>query len=138
MTATLKLRITVLNPLPGVSMQLQRGRASLLPPTLVTPESISFDFEVRVEPGPNFLGEFTQGPKATRFVYVNSGSYAGQPGTLWNRRAKISLMTITEEQIASVQAHPGHLLETRIPGAAKDGGPVCASVRPIVWSELAS
>ncbi|MBL0161608.1 MAG: hypothetical protein IPP47_31770 [Bryobacterales bacterium] len=31
-------------------------------------------------------------------------------------------MTITEEQIASVQPR-GHLLETRIPGTAKDGGP---------------
>ncbi len=117
-------------------MQLQRGRDSLLPPTLVTPDSISFDFEVRVEPGPNFLGEYTQGPKAARFVYVNSGSYAGQPGILWNRRAKVSLMTITAEHIASVLAHPGHLLEARIPGAAKDGGPVCASVRPVVWCEL--
>lgn len=117
-------------------MQLQRGRASLLPPTLVTPDSISFDFEVRVEPGPNFLGEFTQGPQAGRFVYVNSGSYAGQPGILWNRRAKISLLPITPEQIASVLAHPGHLLEARIPGTAKDGGPVCASVRPISWHEV--
>jgi Family of unknown function (DUF5990) len=136
MTAILKLRITVLHPLPGVSMLLQRGRDGLLPPTLVTPDAISFDFEVRVEPGPNFLGEYTQGPKTGRFVYVNSGSYAAQPGTLWNRRAKVSLMTITAEQLASVLAQQGHLLEARIPGVAKDGGPVCASVRPIAWCEL--
>ncbi len=92
------IRIKVLRPLAGVAMKVQRGRAELLPPTKVLAESIAFDFEITVDVGaatPNFLGKYTQGPKDARFIYVNSGTYAGHMHTCWSRRAKISLMGIT-------------------------------------------
>jgi len=126
------LRINVLEPLSGVTMKIQEGRDRLLPPTETKRDRLSFEFPVMVDLSsdkPNFLGKFAQGPKDARFIYVNSGSYAGQAGTPWNRRAKISLMKITAAQVKEVLASPGARLEVTIDGVGKDGGPVCASVR---------
>src|SRR5205809_130684 len=98
----IKLQVNVLEPLAGVTMQVQEGRDRLLPPCETKPDRITFEVPVTVDMSsgsPNFLGKFAQGPKDARFIYVNSGSYAGQPGTQWNRRAKISLMKITSTQV---------------------------------------
>jgi hypothetical protein len=124
------IRIKVVNPVAGVRMQVQRGKDELLPPAEVSAEAVSFDFEVTVDitiEGLNFLGKYAQGPKDQRFIYVNSGTYAGQH-SIWERRAKISLRSITEEQIEEVIASPGVRLEAVIFGEARDGGPMCASV----------
>lgn len=136
----LPLRITVVDPLPGVRLRLQSGRADLVAPTAESPSEVSFDFSVRVgaplpDGRPNFLGPFTQGPPAGRFVYVNAGQRAGQPGTPWDRRAKIPLGGITAKQVAAVLRSPGACLEVRYPGRGRDGGPTCASVRlaPEAW-----
>lgn len=129
----LSLRIIVENPVPGVSIQVQRGRAGLLAPLRSTANALSFDLDVRLgataeKDALRFLGEYTQGPVATRFVYVNSGSCAGQLGSPWTRRAKVSLMSITPELVRSVLASQDLVLEARIAGRARDGGPMCASV----------
>ena len=129
----LSLRITLMDPPPGVVFCLQRGRADLVSPTEAAGEQISFDFTLRVhgEPGgpPNLRGAFAQGPPATRFVYVNSGTLAGQKDSYWTRRAKVPLSGITWELIEQAISNPGTVLEARIPGTVKDGGPVCASIR---------
>lgn len=94
------LRVNVTNPLAGVTMQVQEGKDRLLAPCETKRDRISFEFPISVDLSsgrPNFLGKFAQGPKDARFIYVNSGSYAGQPGIQWNRRAKISLMKITSK-----------------------------------------
>ena len=127
------IRLIVSEPLDGVSMQVQRGRNELLAPKTKTREELSFVFEVRVNleaGGPNFLGPFAQGPKDARFIYLNSGSYAGQSDTGWNRRAKISLMNVTADQVKQVLSSPGSRLEITIQGRGTDGGPICASVKP--------
>jgi len=136
----LHLRITVVNPIPGVWLRLQSGRADLIEPTVIAPSEISFDFTVRVgEPqpdgSPNFLGPCTQGPPSERFVYINAGIHAGQSGTPWDRRAKIPLRGISKAQITATLEEPGSFLEVRYPGRGKDGGPTCASVRlpPDAW-----
>lgn len=132
----IQFRIIVDRPLPGVSMQVQRGKNELLPPATVSGESITFEFPVTVELRDtvlNFLGKYAQGPKDSRFVYVNSGSYAGQNGTRWNRRAKLSLMSITQEQVEKVLVDPGNFIEVTMPGVGKDGGPSCASIKGLVW-----
>lgn len=126
------LRVNVLNPLAGVTMQVQEGKDRLLAPCEAKKGRISFEFPVTVDLSagkPNFLGKFAHGPKDARFVYVNSGCYAGQAGTQWNRRAKISLMKITAAQVKEVIDTPGSKLEVTIDGVGRDGGPVCASVR---------
>jgi len=127
------VRITVTTPITGVTMQVQKGKDELLPPSAVSPSVVSFDFMITVDllgEIPNFLGKFAQGPKDQRFVYVNSGTYAGQH-SCWGRRAKISLVSITREQIDKVLAWTGARLEAEIAGTAQDGGPMCASV-PVI------
>jgi hypothetical protein len=133
MKQDVNFRIVVTDPLPGVAMQVQRGKDELLPP-VKDGSSLVFDFEISVDLSngtPNFLGKYAQGPKDARFVYVNSGTYAGQHPTPWGRRAKLSLMSITKDQIE--KALKGSRIETVMPGVGKDGGPTCASVKGIEW-----
>jgi hypothetical protein len=92
---------------------------------------MTFEFEVRVGTRsgghPNFLGAFAQGPPAGRFVYINSGTLAGQADSVWTRRAKVPLAGITWAMIERARA-AGSMLETEIERTARDGGPVCATV----------
>ena len=121
---TLRLRINVINPPAGVALRMQRGRTELVEPSRVTTTVVTFDFEVRVGSRatlPNFLGEFTQGPPAARFVYVNSGHMAGQVGTCWSRRAKIPLAAITKAQIEQAIKTDG-VLVADYEGTGRDGG----------------
>jgi hypothetical protein len=131
----LPLRIVVLQPPPGAVFAVQEGRSSLLPPTDVQKDQVSFEFSVRVVdegPGeaPNFLGPFAQGPRGGRFVYVNSGKRAGQKDTLWDRRAKVPLGGISSSDVKSALVKRA-VVEARIQGAGRDGGPACGSV-PLV------
>ena len=116
-------------------MLIQRGKDELLPPTSKSADQLVFDFEVTVdmtETRPNFLGKYAQGPKDARFVYVNSGMYADQHSS-FGRRAKISLMNITGEQIQEVVSKAWTILQTEFEGIGRDGGPTCASVKGIEW-----
>ena len=131
----LPIRIRVLRPLTGVSMMVQRGKNEFLSPSSKSAEQLVFDFELTVdltETRPNFLGKYAQGPKDARFVYVNSGTYADQH-SIWGRRAKISLMNITGDQIQTVVSKAGMILQTEFEGVGRDGGPTCASVKGIEW-----
>jgi hypothetical protein len=127
----LRLRIVVVEPPPGVRFQLQRGRHELQSPTRHSKVAMTFEFEVRVGTRagsrPNFLGPFAQGPPAGRFVYVNSGTLAGQADSDWTRRAKVPLTGITWALIEAARL-PGSMLEAEIAGTARDGGPSCATV----------
>lgn len=128
----LQIRIVVLSPPSGVTFAVQRGKFELLPPRREA-DSLVFEFTVRVgrqpDGSPNFLGPYTQGPPSVRFVYVNSGTSAGQQKTPWTRRAKVPLMAITWEQIELARRGQGTGLEVQFPGIGRDGGPTCASVK---------
>jgi len=129
------VRILVLRPLAAVAMMVQRGKDELLPPSSRSAERLIFDFELMVdmtESKPNCLGKYAHGPKNSRFVYVNSGTYADQH-SVWGRRAKISLMSITGEQVQAVVSKTGIILQTEFEGVGRDGGPTCASVKGIEW-----
>lgn len=132
MDRELSCRITLVEPPPGVTFQLQKGRHGLVPPSEAAAGSLSFDFHLRVregrDGGPNFLGEFVQGPPAGRFIYVNSGTSAGQHGSPWTRRAKVHLAGINWELVEAALSTPGGFLEARIAGTSRDGGPACATV----------
>ncbi|HEY9421345.1 MAG TPA: DUF5990 family protein [Thermoanaerobaculia bacterium] len=136
MQRELPLRITVLHPPPGVTFRLQRGqggKADLVAPTSASAERLTFDLTVRVgndrqDGPPRLLGPFAQGPPASRFVYVNSGTLAGQAGSCFTRRAKVHLAGISWQLIEEAMSKPDAALEARIRGAAKDGGPACATV----------
>lgn len=128
----LPLRITVIDPPAGVVFCLQQEKLDLVPPTRSSDRHLSFDFVLRVigDQGrpPIFRGLCAQGPPAGRFVYVNSGTLAGQTDSCWTRRAKVPLSGLTWELIDQVLSTPDALLEARIIGTAKDGGPACATV----------
>ena len=119
------LRIIVENP--PVRFAVQRGKDELLEATSATAKRQVFEFSVRARDdrsdGPNLLGPFAQGPAGDRFVYVNSGAMAGEPGSTWQRRAKVPLGGITWSMIKK-----GSVIEARIEGTARDGGPACATV----------
>jgi hypothetical protein len=141
------LRITLVAPPSGVTFCLQRRRDELVDSQRSSGAALSFDFTVRVRPPSGgdpmvFLGPFTQGPPATRFVYVNSGTMAGEsPGaTSWTRRAKVPLAGITKSMVEKTVATPGACIEARIQGTARDGGPACATCRPLGdgWSVVQS
>ena len=129
----LPLRIVVLRPPTGVRFAVQRGKADLLPPARMSDDEEVFELEVRVAArgegsAPNLLGPFAHGPPADRFLYVSSGTSAGQPGSRWTRRAKIKTAGIGWELVEETLATPGAVLEARIAGTGRDGGPCCATV----------
>nr|AAK28569.1 hypothetical protein [uncultured bacterium] len=129
MKQLLRLRIVVTEPVPGVHFALQRGKSDLVAPTSREPELI-FDFPVHADLSSDPLrltGEFTQGPPAARFIYINSGSYAGQPGKIWSRRAKVPITGIPAQLAKDAIASNG-VLQAVVYGIAKDCGKFCASV----------
>jgi len=111
---------------------MQRGRDRLEEPSRVSRRAISFDFAVRIgtplaDGRPNFLGEFSHGTPQDRFVYVNSGTSAGQENSCWKRRAKVKLAGIDSRLLLRAQKKAS-VIEAKIAGTAKDGGPSCATV----------
>jgi hypothetical protein len=126
------VRITVVGPPPGVPFAVQRGRDELLPPDAAAADVIGFRFSLRAtrraDGAPSFGGPFAQGPAHDRFVYVTCGRRAGDAESPWDRRAKVRLGGIAWETVEQVLATPGAALVASIPGLARDGGPVCASV----------
>ena len=126
------LRIVVIRPPIDVEFAVQRGRSDLLAPVEVTPEATTFEFSVSVADStvnpPRLTGEFAQGPPAARFVYVNSGTLAGQSASCWTRRAKVSLVLIGHKLLQAALQQSGAVLEAHIQGTARDGGPACATV----------
>lgn len=130
----LPLRLVMLAPPQGVAIAMQRGatdNGDLVEPAAVTAEGLIFEFTVRADLSaadkpPRLLGPFVQGPPNARFVYVNSGIYAGVQHPVWGRRAKIPLKDLTRDLIDSLP--PGQRLEASFAGKSKDGGPAAASV----------
>jgi uncharacterized protein DUF5990 len=142
MELQLPMRVIVENPPSDVTIAMQRGRAGdLLAPTAIAKGNLIFEFSIRAanESGtPNFLGPFVHGPKGERFLYVNSGTLAGQADSPWTRRAKLHLSSIDWKLVQKVASKRGAVLEGRIAGTGRDGGPTCATT-PIIggwqWKE---
>jgi len=136
MIRPLSLRITLIKPPPGVALRLQQGKDQLVPPSSAAGDNVSFDFTVNIandvsDGQPKFRGPFVQGPSGGKFIYINSGSYAGQSDSCWSRRAKVPLSGIAWDLIEAALSKSNAVLEARISGTAKDGGPACATVQLI-------
>jgi hypothetical protein len=131
MNLLLPLRIVVVRPPPGVAFALQSSRTDLVPPVLVSDEEIVLEATVRLhgrpDGSPNLLGPVTHGPPADRFLYVNSGTLAGQPDSRWTRRAKVKTAGITRALVDEALAAPGSVVEARIAGTTRDSGPCCGT-----------
>jgi hypothetical protein len=132
MLGELTLRIIVEQPPPGVDFALQKGRGNAYE-TVQKQRSegkdLAFEFQPVVREGVSdsmsaLRGPFVQGPPRQRFVYIDIGTCAGQADSCWSRRLKIPLDGITATMIGR-----RGVLETRVPGTGRDGGPNCATVK---------
>src|SRR6476620_12209431 len=134
------LRIILEAPPAGVDFGLQEGRGNDYQ-TVQTQRSktsdLTFTFTARAKQNtsgePVFLGPFTQGPADGRFVYLDIGTYAGQKDTEWSRRLKIPLRGISWKMVEQA-SQSSRLLEARVQGTGRDGGPTCGTIKPFsVW-----
>lgn len=95
-------------------------------------ESLDFTGELRLKSPrsstpPVFLGPFTHGPPAGRFLYISwTGEVDGQRRMF--RRMKIPLATITWDQIDRLRRDPRSRLVATVQGTDRRGGPACATV----------
>ena len=125
--AEIVLRIRLEAPPPGVLFAIQKGRGSSYETILAqrsTGGDLVFEFTVELRGSPPALaGPLVQGPTGGRFVYVDIGTYAGDPESPWGRRLKVPLTGITPAMLKA------ELLEARVPGTGRDGGPNCATPR---------
>lgn len=62
--------------------------------------------------------------------YIDIGTYAGNAASEWGRRLKVPLRDIAPGAIEKVMEDSKLVLETRVPGTGRDGGPNCATVKP--------
>jgi len=138
MERELTLRIILEKPPVGVDFGLQKGRGSAyetIQKQRSKAKDLYFEFTVGVKASrkdamPAFQGSLLQGPPGERFIYIDIGTYAGQTDSCWSRRLKIPLSGITWEMIDRLLANSESVLETRILGTGKDGGPTCGTVKP--------
>lgn len=139
MEAEINLQIILVQPTPAVLFGLQKGTGNVYE-TVQKQKSVSqdllFTFPIKIKGDkgedafPKFSGPFVQGPTGGKFVYIDIGKCAGQTDTPWSRRLKVPLTGITWEVIDKLFADPALMLETKVPGTGKDGGPNCATVKP--------
>ena len=124
------LRLTIQDPLPGVAYSLHNRESEPVGQVIAGDGPVSFDVTVRLAPGPKLSGDFVRTEGVTRrFVYVAVGEQAGQRPSAWNRRAKVDIHMLSAELLE--KALNGGVLEAQLPGRAKDGGPACATLRPL-------
>ena len=138
METELRLRILLVAPPAGVDFGIQEGKGSdyeMIQKQRSKGSDLTFEFSLTVKDNrddglPNFLGPLTQGPTTGRFIYIDVGKLAGQSDSCWERRIKVPLAGITWEMIGKASTNPKLVLEARLPGKGKDGGPSCATVKP--------
>jgi hypothetical protein len=135
MPATLTLRLTIADPVPGVRYSLQQDDAPYEPVT-AGEAPLSFDVPVKLSDDGRMTGPFVRREgKERRFVYIRIGTSAGDHASVWSRRAKIDIHDIPPALLDRARA--GRTLEVVLPGRGKDGTPACATVRPVQgWREI--
>jgi hypothetical protein len=132
------LRIVLEKPPAGVDFGLQEGQGSdyhTIQRQGSNGQDLRFQFGIKIKENgrgelPGFLGSVVQGPTGERFVYLDIGTYAGQTGSCWSRRLKIPLNGIPWDMINQSDSDSPPVLETRVPGTGRDGGPNCGTVKP--------
>ena len=127
---TITVRLTIADPVAGVAYSLQDKANMPVEPRIASDGSISFDAPITLSDDGRVTGPFVRRevPKR-RFVYIAIGTSAGQHASEWSRRVKIDVHDIPADLLA--QAREGRVPEIVLPGRAKDGGPACATVRPL-------
>ena len=128
----IRARIVIEHPVPGVWHSLQSKDGHPLDAQSSSDgNALSFDFPLRVAPGPKYFGDQVrrEGPER-RFIYIRVGQLAGQHGSPWQRRMKIDIAD-TDPSLLD-RAAAGGVLELTVNGTGADGTPACATIRPVV------
>lgn len=143
MRSEITLQIILVEPLPGVVYGLQSGSGNNYE-TIQKQKSASGNLtfigtvNVKGDPSkdelPKLTGSIVQGSGNNKFIYIDIGTYAGQSDTMWARRLKIPLSGITWKDVDTLSGKV--MLQTRVPGIGKDGGPNCATVKPFAGWQL--
>lgn len=135
MEGEIRFRVVVRRPLRGVPVGIQRGHSEVLLPAHADDERIIFEFVLRAaqrhDGASTLRGPEAQGGTADRFIYVNWGVRAGDPTSRWDRRAKLSLTSLTSKDLQRALETSGSVIEGEMEGVGDDGGPACATV-PLV------
>ena len=128
--AEITLRLTIADPVPGVTYSLQDQKSAPVGRVVATAEPLSFDVPVKLSDDGRLTGPFVrrEGPER-RFVYIAAGGQAGDSHTAISRRAKIDIHGISADLLD--QARAGKTLAVSLPGRDKVGLPACATVKPI-------
>ena len=143
MEPEITLQIILIKPTPDVVFGLQKGSGNnyeTVQKQISTSNDLAFTFTIKVKGDrskdklPKLSGSFVQGSGDNKFVYIDIGTYAGQTDTMWSRRLKIPLTGITWRDIDFL--HRNSMLQTIVPGTARDGGPNCATVKPFAGWHL--
>ena len=128
------LRLTIADPVPGVRYSLQDPKSVPVESVVASAAPLSFDVPIKLSDDGRLTGPFVrrEGP-TRRFVHIAIGQGAGDCLTPISRRAKIDVHDIPASLLD--RARSGAVLGVTLPGRAKDGGPACATVRPLsFWS----
>ena len=133
-------RILVIDPLPECTYALQQRDGAVDQVQIAGTQSLEFTAAITLTLTPDNTfdprGLYVHGPRNGRFLYVCSGTLAGDARSTWTRRAKVSLGGIEVAVPKVVEAMPP-LIEATIAGRSRDGGPACASV-PLIqpWKHV--
>lgn len=132
------LHILLQAPPAGIDFGIQKGSGNNFETIQVQRSDggdIRFGFTVGLKSdlqkvnNPRFTGPFVQGKPPEQFFYIGMGLYAGQTNGEWNGRIKVPLHVIGWDIIDRLEKDPGAMLSTTIPGTAKNGGPIFATVK---------
>ena len=128
-TQDITLRLTIDDPVTGVAYALQNRKSEPVGQVIADGRAISFDVPVRVA-GARFLGPYVRSEGPTRrFVYIAIGAQAGDGSSPYSRPAKIDIHDLPPDLLDRTRA--GAVLEAHLPGRDKQGGPACATLRPL-------
>lgn len=126
MAETLTLRLTIVDPVPGLHYWRQDAKNAPHDIRLSTGAPLTFDMPVDLLPDGRLGGTWVRREgKARRFVYIAIGG-AMPALPVVSRRAKIDVHDIPADLLRA-----GAVIETTLPGRGKDGTPACATVRPL-------
>jgi hypothetical protein len=136
------VQLLVTGALPGCTYALQLGARELDQAQAGDGKDLLFRFALAFRPGRDGAlvprGPAVQGRGDDRFVYLCAGTSAGQRTSPWTRRAKVPLSGIVDLLPAPGLDPMPPVVQGRVAGLAKDGGPACASVKLLEGWLLAS
>ena len=124
----LTLRFTIVDPIAGLRYSLQDAEGRPVSPQTALAAPLSFDAPVRYEAG-RWLGSFVRREGSVRrFVYIALGRQAGDDHSPISGRAKIDIHGIPP---ALIEAAGDRVIEVKLPGAGRNGGPALATLAPL-------